>query len=310
MINKNVVFLSGGTGTPKLLKNGIKLFNEQKVSIIGNTGDDWNFYGLYVSPDIDSVLLTLSNLIDYTKWWGIYQDSFNLINFLQDKLGEQIWFNLGDKDAALCLLRTFLLNQRKNLTQVTEILCKKLSIIPQIFPMANQPIQTRIQTPTKIMHLQEFWVKYQGKPEVNNVFFEGDLHKTTPDVLRVIETADVIILGPSNPVSSIGPILAIEPIRKALQTTSAFCVAISPIIGKHPVSGPTGIFLRAWGKEINPMTIAELYQDFLDLCIIHETDKLLIENFSNYDMIGIAENILIHSPEDAIHLIKRIMEFC
>jgi LPPG:FO 2-phospho-L-lactate transferase len=310
MINKNVVFLSGGTGTPKLLKNGIKLFNEQKVSIIGNTGDDWNFYGLYVSPDIDSVLLTLSNLIDNTKWWGIYQDSFNLINFLQNKLGEQIWFNLGDQDAALCLLRTFLLNQGKNLTQITEILRNKLSIKPQILPMANQTIQTRIQTPTKIMHLQEFWVKYQGKPEVRNVFFDGDLHKTTHNVLRVIETADVIILGPSNPVSSIGPILAIEPIRKALQTTSAFCVAISPIIGTNPVSGPTGKFLRAWGKKINPMTIAELYQDFLDLYIIHETDKLLIGNFSTYDMIGIAENILIQSPEDVIHLIKRIMEFC
>lgn len=310
MINKNVVFLSGGTGTPKLLKDGIKLFDEQKVTIIGNTGDDWNFYGLYVSPDIDSVLLTLSNLIDTKKWWGIYQDSFNLIDFLQNKLREQIWFNLGDQDAALCLLRTNLLNHGKNLTEVTEILCKKLSIIPQILPMADQRIQTRIRTPTKIMHLQEFWVKYKGKPDVINVFFDGDLRVTTLSVLEAIEKADVIILGPSNPVSSIGPILAINPIRKALQSTAAFCVAISPIIGTDPVSGPTGKFLRAWGKEITPLTLVEMYQDFLDLCIIHETDKSLLENFSSYETIGIAENILINSPENAIHLIKRIMEYC
>jgi len=310
MINKNTVFFSGGTGTPKLLKDGIKLFNEQKVSIIGNTGDDWNFYGLYVSPDIDSVLLTLSNLLDTEKWWGIYQDSFNLINFLQNKLGEQIWFNLGDRDAALCLLRTYLLNQGMNLTEITNILRSKLSITPQVLPMTNQPIQTRIRTPTKIMHLQEFWVKYKGKPEVINVFFEGDLRETTTQVLEAIEAADIIILGPSNPVSSIGPILAINPIRRALQTTSAFCVAISPIIGTNPVSGPTGKFLKAWGKEITPIAIAEMYQDFLDLCIIHETDGSLIDTFSNYNIKGITENILIRSPEDAIHLIKRIMEYC
>ena len=139
--------------------------------------------------------------------------------------------------------------------------------------MANQPVKTTIHTPDKIMHLQEFWVKHKGKPTVKDVVFEGDLTQTTAEVLQAIVKADYIILGPSNPVSSVGPILSLKPLRQALREASGKKIAISPIIGSEAVSGPTVKFLSAWNYKISPKTIPEMFRDFLDGFVLHHTDK-------------------------------------
>ncbi|MFW9856148.1 MAG: 2-phospho-L-lactate transferase [Candidatus Thorarchaeota archaeon] len=304
-----ILFLSGGTGTPKLLQGAIRALSLKDVAIIGNTGDDWNFYGLHVSPDVDSVLLTLTDLIDTAKWWGIDGDSFNLIEFLRTRLQEDVWFNLGDFDAGLCLYRTHLLNQGNTLTEATDIIRKRLKIEPQILPMANQHIQTRINTSSGIMHLQEFWVKHRGKLEVQDVFYEGDLTMTTSGVIHAIERADIVIFGPGNPVSSIGPILAIRPLRDALRNTSAHKLAISPIIGEDPVSGPTGTFLNAWNIPTSPMAIITLFGDVLDGIMIHTSDKNLSGRIRQHNITPIIENILIRSVPDAERLMQRILDY-
>ena len=307
MGSSQIVFLSGGTGTPKLLQGVSDNIDFKDIAVIGNTGDDWTFYGLYVSPDIDSVLLTLSNLIDTEKWWGVKNDTFMLIKFLKNKLEEDVWFNLGDYDAGLCLFRSFLLKKGKSLTKATDIIRKRLKIQSTVFPMADQSIQTQIRTPERTMHLQEFWVKYKGKPKVVNVFFEGDLKKTTTEVLNVIKRAKAIIFGPSNPVSSLGPILAIQPLRKALQETSGIRIAISPIIGTAAISGPTTSFLKAWKHAVSPLTVAELYNDVIDELIIHETDLKYQNRIEGFGITPISDNIIIKTPDDALRLMNKIL---
>ncbi|MHA1974071.1 MAG: 2-phospho-L-lactate transferase [Candidatus Hodarchaeales archaeon] len=308
MTNRKIVLLSGGTGTPKLLKQAIKGEIPELVTVIANTGDDWNFYGLHVSPDIDSVLFTLSNIINMDKWWGIRGDSFNMVKFLRDKLKEDIWFNLGDFDTALCLYRSFLLKQGNTLTEAIDVIRKRLDIKTKVLPMANQPIQTKIRTPENIMHLQEFWVKYKGEPEVENVFFDGDLRKTTPEVVKAILEAKLIIIGPSNPVSSIGPILSIIPLRKALEETKAKKISISPVIGDKPISGPTKKFLRAWNRDTTPFSIAEIYKDFIDIYIMDTTDKKYLPELKKLGIEGWTENILFDEENNVKRIIERIKE--
>ncbi len=306
--SSKIVFLSGGTGTPKLLQGTEDLLNPKNITIIGNTGDDWSFYGLYVSPDIDSILLSLSNLLDTEKWWGIKDDTFNLIEFLQIHLKEDVWFNLGDFDAGLCLFRSSLLNKGYTLTQATEIIRKRLGISSIVLPMADQPIKTMIRTKDETLHLQEYWVRYKGQPEVLNVFFEGNLGITTPEVLSTLESADYIIIGPSNPVSSLGPIVAIDSLRQALRTAKGKKIAISPLIGETAVSGPTAKFLQAWNYKVTPIAIVQLYQDFLDGIILHETDQSYEKTVRKYGIEPIFDNILIKSKSDAQSIMNTVME--
>ena len=308
MTSPNVVFLSGGTGTPKLLQGISSYINPHNITIIGNTGDDWPYYGLHVSPDIDSVLFTMSNIIDKAKWWGIKNDTFNMVKSLQQTLKEDIWFNLGDQDAGFCLYRTWLLSEGFTLTEATDKIVKKLNIRSKILPMANQAIKTIVKTKKENLHLQEYWVRYKGEPDVIDVYFEGDLRNTTTDVINSIKEADYIILGPSNPVSSIGPIIGIHSIKEALQITKAKKIAISPIIGESAISGPTPKFLKAWGYKVSPVSIVQLYKDFLDIFILSKSDKGFNESIMEYGVTPINEDIIIRTSEDAKRVMSKILE--
>ena len=308
MLSPNIVFLSGGTGTPKLLQSIESYVEPQNITIIGNTGDDWCYYGLHVSPDVDSVLFTMANIIDKTKWWGIKNDSFNMVKSLRENLKEDIWFNLGDQDAGICLYRTWLLNEGLTLTEATNKIAERLNIQSKIIPMSNQTIKTIIETKSENLHLQEYWVRHKGKPDVVNVFFEGDLSNTTSEVLKAIKDANYIILGPSNPVSSMGPILAIQPIKEALKTTKGKIIAISPIIGENAISGPTPKFLKAWGYKVSPLSIVKLYKDFLDVIILSESDKDLNDSIEKFGVTPMYEDIIIRSSEDAMRIMNRILE--
>ncbi|PWI48920.1 2-phospho-L-lactate transferase [Candidatus Heimdallarchaeota archaeon B3_Heim] len=303
-----IVFLSGGTGTPKLLQGINSLIDPRDITVIGNTGDDWRYYGLYVSPDIDSILFTLANLIDSTKWWGIHNDTFNMVKMLQNNLKEDVWFNLGDQDAGLCLFRTWLLNQGLSLTEATKQLANRLNIKSRILPMANQPIRTIIRTENEILHLQEYWVRHKGDLDVLNVFFEGDLSITTSEVITAIESADCIILGPSNPVSSLGPIVAISPIRDALRTSKAQKFAISPIIGNAALSGPTAKFLHAWNYETSPIVVVKLFHDFLDGILLHESDRNLESATQKLGVKALFGNIIIKTQTDAQQILNILLE--
>ncbi len=298
--------LSGGTGTPKLIE-GLLHINEQFV-VIANTADDWNFYGLYVSPDVDSVLFTLAGIIDPDKFWGIKGDTNFLVEGLTKFLGEKVWFNLGDADAAISLFRTFLLKQGFELSETIHEIAQRLKISQKVFPMAEDPVSTVILTENGSMHLEEFWVREKGKPKVKDIKIQGLEGARVPkEVIEVIMEADRVIIGPSNPVSSIGPIIALNPIRDALRNTSAYRLAVSPFIGISPISGPAGIFMNALGKEASFYGTMELYYDIIDVMVIDNKDETIMKDF-NYNIDIFSTNIIMKSLSDKIQLAREVIK--
>ncbi len=311
-VKEKVVVLSGGTGTPKLLYGAKFLFEKNNLTVIGNTGDDWDFYGIHVSPDVDAVLFTLSNQLDTAKWWGIKNDSFRVVEGLKHLLKEDVWFNLGDLDLSVSLFRTFLLKRGYTLTKATEIIKNKLNIPFNVFPMTDSQFATIIDTEIGKMHLEEFWVKHHGDLEVNDVTFSYDASTCyLPDViLQELCNADIIVLGPSNPISSIGPILEVPGFRDALKKSSAKKIAISPIIGKQPVSGPAGKFMQAKGYEVSPLGVAECYESLIDYLVIHTSDKTYENELKAKNVQPLIMNIIYRNWKDSLlmfyHLIDAI----
>ncbi|MHA1991150.1 MAG: 2-phospho-L-lactate transferase CofD family protein [Candidatus Hodarchaeales archaeon] len=269
-----IVILSGGTGTPKLLK-GFDLIKQEinhKVVVIANTGDDWDFYGLYVSPDVDAVLYLLSGLLDTKKYWGIKNDTLNAVESLKI-LQEDIWFNLGDKDMGMCLYRTHLRSQGKSLTEITEILRKKLQIEFEVIPMSNDPIQTYFNTVEGRFHLEEYFIKHRNKFKINSIDFDGaDIASVPKEIKEILNRCKLLIIGPSNPVSSIGPILY-PKFKNELSKSTCPKVVVSPVIGQKAVSGPTEQYMLSQGFKSTPEGIIEFYKDVADIFIFHISDK-------------------------------------
>ncbi len=310
LIDENVVVLGGGTGTPKLLRGLVEIVNPEKLTIIANTADDWEFYGLHVSPDIDSMLYVLSGLLDETKWWGIKNDTFNVVELLRTRFHQDVWFNLGDQDLVTCLYRTCLLRQGYTLTQATLNLSRHLGISSRILPMTDNRIQSIIVTKEHgPIHIEEYFVKYHCRPQVLDVEFDESLHPTpaTTEVIKALRNADYIILGPSNPVTSIGPIIHLLDIRTAIETNKkARKIAVSPVIGSKPVSGPTGVFLKAWNVLVTPEGVASLYQGLVDYFIMHSTDRNFESSIKTLGMEPIFLDILIPKKEEAKRLSREM----
>jgi LPPG:FO 2-phospho-L-lactate transferase len=253
------------------------------LSVIANTGDDWEFYGLYVSPDCDSVLFTLAGILDQQKMWGITGDTFNVVSGLQKLLHEKTWFNLGDQDTAISLFRSSLLLKGKTLTEATNIIASRLGIPATVLPMTNERVRTLIETEIGLIHLEEFWVRDKGKHAVHNVLYEGaSSSRITSEIKAAIEQAEVLIFGPSNPVSSIGPILEVGEIRRLLKEFPGRRVAISPVVGEAPLSGPTGQFMKAMGYGTSPVEIARFYRGLVDELYIDSTDTAFMEPIKEF----------------------------
>ncbi|MFQ5979922.1 MAG: 2-phospho-L-lactate transferase [Candidatus Heimdallarchaeota archaeon] len=288
----NVTVFSGGTGTPKLLQ-GLQANPQVDLSVIANTGDDWNFYGLHVSPDCDSVLFTLAGILDQQKMWGIRGDTFGVVNGLKNLLKEPIWFNLGDQDAAVSAFRSSLLLHGKTLTEATQIIANRLGISETVLPMANERIQTLIETEVGLMHLEEFWVRDRGNHAVKKIIYEGASEAVVPpEVKGTIERAEVLIIGPSNPISSIGPILEVGEMRDLIKEFKGRRIAISPILGNTPVSGPAGEFMRAMGYEISSVGIAHYYKGLIDELYIDSIDTEHIEGIQEFTEPKIAQLLM------------------
>ena len=240
-----MLVLSGGTGTPKLLLGLKEIIPPLQLSVVVNTAEDIWLSGNYISPDLDSVLYTLADMIDEKKWWGIKGDSTLTHDFLIS-LGRQEKLVIGDRDRAVHIFRSELLRQGASLSQATESLAAALGIAQRIAPMSDDPVSTMISTPLGKMHFQDFWVAFKGEPGVKGISFAGmDKAQPSPAFLRLLDKEDTVIIGPSNPASSIGPILAIPGVREALAAKKV--VAMSPLIGDRPASGPVAKFMAALG---------------------------------------------------------------
>ena len=286
-----IVVLTGGTGGAKLIEGLAAEIEPAELTIICNTGDDCVFHGLNISPDIDTITYTLAGLSDSEKGWGIKGDTFVALEQLR-RLGNDAWFNLGDKDLATHITRTRLLREGRTLSEVTDHLRRLLGVNSTILPMSDQQIETRVMTPQGEISFQEFFVKEHWSREVSAVRFSGaEDSQPAPGVIAAILHAEAIMVCPSNPITSIGPILAVPGVRAALIESSATVVGVSPMIGAAAISGPAHKLMAASGYEACTLGVAQCYGDFLDTLLIANEDRSFIPAIEQLQVEAVAGNI-------------------
>ncbi len=296
-----ITVLSGGTGTPKLLQGIKEVLCEDELTVIVNTLENNYFSGVYVAADIDTVLYTMSNLINEKTWYGLKDDTFHTHEQLK-KYGFNETLKIGDKDRALKIQKTQLM-QEYSLTDAVKIQSRALGIVANIYPMSNVQPQVTIKTTQGKMTFHEFLIKQKAQPEVLDVTY--DKVPPTNEVLESLEQSDQIIIGPSNPITSINPIISMPGIKKILK--NGHVTAVSPIIGENTVSGPANKFMRAKGYEVSPVGVAKIYEEFLDHYIINTTDDKYKHNIQEFIPKVSTENIIFNSLNDKINLAKTIL---
>jgi len=276
-----IVVLAGGVGAARFLQGVIQLVPQEQLTVIVNTGDDRDFYGLRVSPDSDIVLYTLSGMVDEAHGWGVRGDTYNTMSQLT-KYGNDDWFMLGDRDIATHIHRTNLLRQGKTLSETAESIRTQLGLGLRILPMSDQPVATHIKTPIGLLHFQEYMVKRRCADEVQDVVFVGAQEaKPAPGVLDALREAEAILIAPSNPIVSIGSILSVPGIHNVLHEAKGMVVAVSPIVGGAPIKGPADKLMRGLGLDVSAVGVARHYRDFLDVMVIDEQDKNLVTSIED-----------------------------
>ena len=303
-----IVVLSGGVGGARFLQGVVQIVPQQQLTVIANTGDDRDFYGLRVSPDIDIVTYTLAGIADETFGWGIRGDTYNTMPQLT-RYGNEDWFKLGDRDLATHIHRTNLLRQGKTLSEVTDSIRAQLELILRILPMSDSSIQTHIQTPVGLIHFEEYMVKRGCQDEVQDIVFVGASEaKPAPGVIDALRQADAILIAPSNPLVSIGSILAVPGIHDALHETSGMVVAISPIVGGAPIKGPADKLMRGMGIEVSAVGVTRCYRDFLDVMIIDEQDAHLAQEIEDLGIPAIVTNTIMRDSETKAALARTALQ--
>jgi LPPG:FO 2-phospho-L-lactate transferase len=280
----------------------------EQITVIVNTGDDDEFHGLRVCPDLDTVLYTLAGLVDPEKGWGIAGDTFQCLDSVASMGGES-WFRLGDRDLATHLVRTERTRQGLPLSAITNELRSSLGVVTQILPMSDQPARTRLRTPVGWLRFQEYFVKLRQEPEVLEVdLSQASSARPAPGVLEAIAASDAVIIAPSNPILSIGPILAVPGIRKSLQETAARVAAVSPIIGGRALKGPTDRNLVSLGLEPSAAAVADLYRDFLDVFVLDQQDSALRQRVEQMGMAAVTAQTVMSSREARRSLAETVLE--
>src|SRR5271165_4512457 len=299
-----IVVLTGGTGGAKLVQGLHHSVPPENLTVIVNTGDDVEWWGLHVSPDIDSVLYALADTLSAERGWGIENDSFRCLERMA-RLGQPTWFSLGDLDLATHLTRSNLLRAGKSLTAATAELAKRLGIHAHVLPMSDDRISTMVDTTNGTLNFQEYFVRERHQADVRAVRFEGvERAHPAPGVIESIESAEAIILAPSNPVTSIGPILAVPGVREALRRTAAPVAAVSPIIGGDAVSGPAGVLMKRKGWPSTIAGVAQAYEDFLDLLVVDLEDHADADHLREGGLHVLCANTIMRSLEDRKELAR------
>jgi len=277
-----ITILAGGSGSVKMVRG----FASQRtdINVVTNVGDNYWLYGMYICPDIDTITYGLADLLDHDKGWGIKKDTFGFLRQMEI-FGEETWFRIGDRDTATHLTRTNMLKNGKSLSHITKWMCEKLSIEIKIVPVTDNTIETRIITDRGDLHLQEFWVKHRGLDEVKGIEYQGaEKVRPNPDAMNAIHDSSLIVIAPGNPLTSIGPMLAIKGIRKELAKKKNKVVAISPIIGNSAISGPTGKYMEAAGIEVSALGVAKMYADVCSNIIIDTKDRMLTKKIESLNI--------------------------
>jgi LPPG:FO 2-phospho-L-lactate transferase len=295
-----ICVLSGGTGGAKFVDGLRQVMPAEDITLVVNTGDDLLWWGLYVSPDIDSITYVLSGMLSGERGWGVKGDTFLCLQAM-GQLGEPTWFHTGDRDLAVHLLRSRLLAEGKTLSEATKIVCDKLGVKARILPMSDSRVETRINTPIGELTFEEYFVQRWYQDPVRSVRFAGASDaESAPGVVDAIVSADAVLIAPSNPITSIGPILSVPGIRQALSRARCKIAAVSPIVGNAPVAGPAGILMAAQGLPCSIAGIAQAYSDFLDILICDARDVRAAQALgSNKIRIHCTQTIMRNSSDKA-----------
>ncbi len=302
-----ICVLSGGTGGAKFVDGLRQAMPEEDITVVVNTGDDLMWWGLYVSPDIDSIVYLLSGLLSGERGWGVKGDTFLCLQAMS-QLGEPAWFHAGDRDLAVHLLRSRLLAEGKTLTEATALICGKLGVKACVLPMSNSRVETRVDTPVGELSFEEYFVQRWYQDPVNSVRFAGASDaEAAPGVIEAIVSADAVIIAPSNPVTSIGPILAVPGVREALVRARGKIVAISPIVGDAPVAGPAGILMASQGLPCSIAGVAQAYEDFLDVLICDVRDARAAENLRKKGLRVQCAQTIMRTSEDKAALGREVL---
>jgi LPPG:FO 2-phospho-L-lactate transferase len=303
-----LLVLSGGTGTPKLLQGLARSLPPEELSVLVNTAEDVEVSGLHVSPDLDTVTYTLAGIVDDRRWYGIRGDTFFCYEMLKS-LGHEELLRLGDRDRAIKSYRTMRLQKGASLSEVTTEISRRLGIRSKIMPMSDDRVVTKIHTETRKLSFHEFWVVRKAADRVVDVNFEGvEKARPAPGVVRAIKSADGIIIGPSNPVTSIGPILAIKGIHEVLSQNREKVLAISPIVGSKAVSGPTGALMRGIGYNVTPASVAQLYQDVVSKFMLHQNDDHLAPSIEAMWLKVTVFDLLMPDHASRVRLARKALE--
>lgn len=305
MTDAHYTVLAGGTGAAKFLRGLTQVIPERDIHVIVNVGDDTRIWGLHISPDIDSILYGLSGRLDIQRGWGHRDETFHCLEEIA-RYGMPDWFRLGDRDLAVHIARTELLRSGKSLSEATAQMAGLMGIQAAVLPASNDPIRTQIQTPAATLDFQEFFVRERWQPVVQSVTYAGAAEaRSSSAVLHSIREARLVIIAPSNPITSIGPILAIHDIREALRCTRAEVVAISPLTGHAAFSGPAAKLMEACGYEVSPSGVARCYHDFLNSIVIDVHDTAMAAAI-RYETIAVHVTDIRMTDEEAA---RRLAQF-
>jgi LPPG:FO 2-phospho-L-lactate transferase len=302
-----ITVLTGGTGGAKFVDGLRRVLPPEELTLVVNTGDDFEWWGLQVSPDLDSITYVLAGLLSRERGWGVQDDTFLCLETMK-RMGQPAWFRVGDRDLAIHLLRSQLIKEGKTLSAVTAQITTRLGIREKILPMSDDRVETRVQTNSGELSFQEYFVQRHYQDDVNSVRFAGAGNaRPAPGVLDAILSANAVVLAPSNPVTSIGPILSVPGIRQALRQTSAPVAAISPIVGGAAVSGPAGGLMAAHGLPVSIAGVAQAYEDFLDLLIADSGDAQAAEKLRESGLHMHCCQTIMKSQEERTNLARTVL---
>ncbi len=301
-----MIIFSGGTGTPKLLEGLCEVMPDEEITVVVNTAEDIWLSGNLVTPDIDTVLYLLSDRLDRSRWWGIKGDTYRTHKNLVEQ-GHNELMMLGDVDRATHIMRSDLMRSGMTLTEATMKLCDSFGIKVKVLPMSDDPVATIVNTIEGEIHFQDFWVGKRGEPEILGVYQQGiEKASISSSVLNALEDEDDVLIGPSNPVTSVGPIIELNGMRDILRDKNV--ISVSPIIGNEPVSGPAARLMASKGMEVSSFGVASYYSDFVDHMIVDERDTVEDKRFIEIDCTVSRADTLMLSVDVSIGLSERILE--
>ena len=302
-----VLALAGGVGGAKLALGLSLCLPPGDLIICVNTGDDEAFHGLHVSPDLDTMMYTLSGFSNKENGWGVAGDTFTALEML-GKFGVDTWFNLGDRDLATHILRTQMLSEGRTLSEVTSELNKSLGVFHEIIPMSDDPVKTVLSTDEGELPMQRYFVGRRAEPIVSEVRYRGaDVADASPGLHDALTKAALLVFCPSNPYLSLGPILALPEVRQRIRTFPGKRVCVSPIVGGDAVNGPAGKIMAELGKEVSCVEVAREYRDICDVLVIDSQDRALASQVEEMGVTPLVTSTIMETEEDKIALAREIL---